>query len=260
MMNGILKQKLKKQALTLGGWVMVGHPASAEIMARSGLDWVCIDLEHTATDLSMTENLIRAIEIGGAAALVRLTNNDENLIKRVMDSGADGIIVPMVKTAEDARRAVEALYYPPRGRRGVGLARAQKYGAGTGFADYRKAHETGTVCIVQIENIDAVNNLESILSIEGVDGWFLGPYDLSASMGLAGQLDHPEVLAAMARVLETGRALKKPGGLHIVEPDFQKLEDCIAQGFTFIAFSIDTRIIDTSCRRAVELVKGKDRT
>jgi len=249
-----LKTKLKKHELALGGWVMVGHPASAEIMARSGLDWVCVDLEHTAIDINTAENLIRAIEHGGAAPMVRLTNNDANLIKRVMDSGATGIIVPMVRTAEEMQQAVDALYYPPRGKRGVGLARAQKYGAD--FEGYKKWLEKEAVCIAQIEHIDAVNNLEGILAVPGVDGYFLGPYDLSASMGLAGQIDHPKVKAAIDRVCQIGKKLKKPGGLHIVEPDEKKLKNSVAQGFTFIAYSIDTRIIDTVCRSAVSVVKG----
>lgn len=252
-MTQSLKNKLKNNDLAIGGWVMVGHPASAEIMARSGLDWVCVDLEHSATDLSTAENLIRAIEFGGSTPLVRLTNNDENLIKRVMDSGSHGIIVPMVQTAQEMQEAVNAVYYPPRGSRGVGLARAQKYGAD--FVGYQEWLGNEAVVIAQIEHINAVNNLEDILSIEGVDGYFLGPYDLSASMGLTGQIEHPDVQAAMTRVYEIGKKLNKPGGLHIVEPDEQKLKDSVAKGFTFIAYSIDTRIIDTICRSAVNSVK-----
>ncbi len=249
-----LKNKLRNNDLAIGGWVMVGHPASAEIMARAGFDWVCVDLEHTAIDINTAENLIRAIEFGGSTPLVRLTNNDENLIKRVMDSGAHGIIVPMVKAAQDMQVAVNAVYYPPRGSRGVGLARAQKYGAD--FTGYQEWLENEAVVIAQIEHIDAVDNLEEILSIEGVDGYFLGPYDLSASMGLTGQVDHPDVQDAMAKVYEIGKKLNKPGGLHIVEPDEKQLKVKIAQGFTFIAYSIDTRIIDTACRSAIKSIKG----
>jgi 2-dehydro-3-deoxyglucarate aldolase len=249
-----LKQKLKNNEPAIGGWVMIGHEASAEIMARAGFDWVCIDLEHTATDLRTAENLIRAIEIGGAEALVRITNNDENLIKRVMDSGAKGIIVPMVRTAEDMKAAVNALYYPPKGTRGVGLARGQKYGAPGAFDAYKKQEDT--VCIAQIEHIDAVNNLEEILSVEGVDGYFLGPYDLSASMGLTGQTDHPDVLAAMDKVFEIGKKLGKAGGLHVVEADEKQLVERVKQGFTFIAYSIDTRILDKVCRSGVTAAKG----
>lgn len=248
-----LKTKLCNMEIALGGWIMIGHPASAEIMARAGFDWVAVDLEHTAIDIHTTENLIRAIEVGGSSSLVRLTNNDPNLIKRVMDSGATGIIVPMVKTAQDIQNAVDALYYPPRGARGVGLARAQKYGAG--FKSYADWLDDEAVCIAQIEHINAVENLEEILSVPGVDGYFLGPYDLSASMGLIGEINHPDVQAAMARVHAIGKRLNKPGGLHIVEPDEEKLQDAMAQDLKIIAYSIDTRILDTICRSAVALTK-----
>ncbi|HRC26032.1 MAG TPA: aldolase/citrate lyase family protein [Alphaproteobacteria bacterium] len=249
-----LKDKLAAHTLVLGGWVMIGHPASAEIMARAGFDWVCIDLEHTATDIETVENLIRAIEIGGAAPLVRLTNNDPNLIKRVTDSGAAGIIVPMVETPLQAQAAVDALYYPPRGKRGVGLARAQKYGAG--FDSYKTWLDTQVVCIVQIEHIDAVRNAQAILSVPGVDGYMLGPYDLSASMGLPGQVDHPDVLTAIDQVRKTAKAMGKPGGIHVVEPDPARLRSAIDKGFTFIAYGIDTRIIDMACRAGLSSTRG----
>jgi len=255
-MGASLKSKLANHEVALGGWCMVGHPASAEIMARSGLDWVCIDLEHSATDILSAENLIRAIQHGGSEALVRLTNNDENLIKRVMDSGATGIIVPMVRTATEMQHAVDSVYYPPRGKRGVGLARGQKYGSPGAFDDYKAWLDKDAVVVAQIEHIDAVNNLEDILGVEGVDAYFLGPYDLSASMGLSGQLDHPDVQAAIVKTAEIGKKMGKPGGLHVVEPDEQKLKDSLSQGFTFIAWSIDTRILDTVCRQGVLAAKG----
>ena len=248
-----LKQKLGDGDVTIGGWVMIGHPASAEIMGRSGLDWVAVDLEHTATDILTCENLIRAIGMDGCPALVRLTNNDENLIKRVMDSGANGVIVPMIETADQAKAAVEAIYYPPFGKRGVGLARAQGYGAD--FENYQSKLKNDTVCIVQIEHINAVNNLHEILSVEGVDGYMLGPYDLSASMGLIGQIDHPDMVAAIQKTRDIAQELGKPGGIHVVEPDENKLKTAIDQGFTFIAYSIDTRIIDTVYRKALENIR-----
>lgn len=254
-MKRTLKEKLAAHEVVIGGWVMIGHPACAEIMARTGLDWVCIDLEHTATDLSTTENLIRAIEVGGSAPLVRLTNNDPNLIKRVMDSGATGVIVPMVETPDQARTAVEALYYPPRGKRGVGLARAQQYGPG--FAAYREWLDSQAVCIVQIEHIDAVARVREILSVPGVDGYMLGPYDLSASMGLSGQLDHPDVLAAIDTVRLTAQDIRKPGGIHVVEPDPARLKAAIEKGFTFIAYGIDTRMVDTACRVGLSIARGE---
>lgn len=253
-MEKTLKGKLASNQLTLGGWIMIGHPAVAEIMARAGFDWVAVDMEHSAMTTQQAEDLIRAIETGGKPALVRLTNNDENLIKRVMDSGATGVIVPLVRTVEDARYAVDALHYPPRGRRGVGLARAQKYGAD--FAGYKDWLEREAVCVVQIEHVESVKNCEAIFSLPEVDGYILGPYDLSASLGFAGQLEHPKVLEAIDTVRKTAEKLGKSGGVHIVEPDENKLREAVKQGFTFIAYSIDTRIIDTVCRAGIKAAKG----
>ncbi len=234
---------------------MIGHPTIVEIMAKAGFDWVCIDLEHTATTYEQVENMIRAADVAGVPALARLTSNDEDQIKRVMDNGATGVIVPMVKTAAEAQSAVQAIQYPPLGHRGVSLHRGTDFGPR--FDEYRDWLAKEAVCIVQIEHIDAVNNCEEIFAVEGVDGYFMGPYDLSASMGLTGQLDHPDVVAAMTKVRETAKKMNKPGGFHVVEPDEVRLKEAVDSGFTFIAYSIDTRIIDTVCRSAVEAVKSR---
>lgn len=175
-MSAILMQRLNGNQLTIGSWITLAHPAIAEIMARAGFDWLTIDLEHSVITIREAEELIRVISLHGVPPLVRLTSNDANQIKRVMDAGAHGVIVPMVNSRADAERAVQALHYPPFGKRGVGLARAQGYG--TTFADYRNWLEREAVVIVQIEHIDAVNDLEAILTVPGVNGYIIGPYDL----------------------------------------------------------------------------------
>lgn len=253
-MTKSLKSKLKDHDLALGGWAMIGHASIIEIMAKAGFDWVCVDLEHTSTTYDQVENMIRAADIAKVPTLTRLTNNDKNQIKRVMDCGASGIIVPMVKTAEEARAAVEAMQYPPLGHRGVSLHRGT--GFGPQFDEYRDWLAKEAVCIVQIEHIDAVNNCEEIFAVDGVDGYFMGPYDLSASMGLTGQLDHPDVIAAMDKVRDTAKKMNTPGGLHVVEPNEELLKESIAKGFTFLAYSIDTRIIDTACRAGIAAARS----
>jgi 2-dehydro-3-deoxyglucarate aldolase len=241
-----LKHKLNIGCLTIGSWITLAHPAVAEIMAKAGFDWIAVDLEHSVITIREAEELIRVISLCGVAPLVRLTSVDHDQIKRVMDAGAHGIIVPMVKSRDEARQAIEAMYYPMRGRRSVGLARAQGYGVK--FDEYRQWLDDHGVVIVQIEHIEAVHNMESILSLDGIDGYIIGPYDLSASMGLPGQLDHPAVVAAIEKVRNVGSAMNKPGGVHIVEPDLEKLRCYIKEGFTFIAYSVDFRMIDTVCR------------
>lgn len=241
-----LKQKLTGKRLTIGSWITMAHPAIAEIMARAGFDWLTIDLEHSVITIREAEELIRIIALHDVPPLVRLTSNDPDQIKRVMDAGAHGVVVPMVNSRTEAEHAVAAVYYPPTGRRGVGLARAQGYG--TAFADYRRWLDNEAVVIVQVEHIEAVENLEAILSTPGVDGFIIGPYDLSASMGIPGQFDDPRLNQAIERVRTTGLAMGKPGGLHVVEPDAAQLAAQVARGFRFLAYSLDTRMLDTACR------------
>lgn len=249
-----LKAKLLARQLTIGSWITLGHPAIAEIMAQAGFDWLVVDMEHSVISIAEAEVLIRTISMAGVSPLVRLTSNDANQIKRVMDAGSHGIIVPMVNSRCDAEAAVAAVYYPPRGKRGVGLARAQGYGAS--FEPYRSWLENEAVVIVQVEHVDAVNNLEEILSVEGVDGFIIGPYDLSASMGAPGDFQHPDMKKALARIKEVSKSLHKPGGLHVVEPDVDKIANCIAEGYSFLAYSLDIRLLDTGCRQGLKALNA----
>ena len=213
-----------------------------------------VDLEHSTIGMDIAAELIRTIDLCGVAPLVRLTSNDPDQIKRVMDAGAHGIIVPMVNSPAEAASAVAATRYAPRGSRGVGLARAQGYGAC--FDAHLKWQSGGPAVIVQIEHQDAIHRLEEILRVPGVDGFFIGPYDLSCSLGIPGQFDRDEFQSALRFILETGKRIGCPAGIHIVEPDLQRLEEAIRTGYTFIAYSVDMRILDVSARKATELVKG----
>src|SRR3990167_1006889 len=174
------KQALKSGQLQVGSWITLAHPAIAEIMANAGFKWLTIDLEHSAITIREAEELIRVISLCGVVPVVRLTANNPEQIKRVLDAGAYGIIVPMINTREDAEKAIKAAYYPPKGTRGVGLARAQGYGVH--FSEYKSWLETtGCIVIAQIEHIDGVERVDEILSLPDIDGYIIGPYDLSAS-------------------------------------------------------------------------------
>lgn len=249
MRTTTLKEKLHANNLTIGSWITLAHPAIAEIMAKAGFDWLVVDLEHSVIGIDAAGELIRSIDLCGVTPLVRLTSNHPDQIKRVMDAGAHGLIVPMVNGRADAEKAVSAVHYPPRGSRGVGLARAQGYGAR--FHEYREWLAENAVVIVQIEHIEAVSNLKDIFSVDGVDGYIIGPYDLSASMGLPGQFEHPDVVAALEKIKETGIAMGMPGGVHVVEPDPKELQSRIDEGYTFLAYSVDIRMLDTACRNGL---------
>lgn len=232
-----LKQNLKKQELTIGSWLSFGFTPTCEIMTRVGFDWLVIDMEHTAIDFSDCLELIQIIENSETVPLVRVGENDPLHIKRVMDAGAHGVIVPMINTVDDAQKAIDALYYPPRGKRGVGLGRAQNYGMG--FEQYKEWADEESILIVQIEHRDAVNNLESILSLEGIDGFIIGPYDLSGSLGVPGNLHHSSVVEALKEVQRIMNKHIKAGGYHIVHSNHQELLDKIEQGYSFIAYGDD---------------------
>ena len=232
-----LRDHLDSAGPTIGSWIQLGDEALAEMMASGPFDWLCIDLEHTTISIEQCGKIIRVADLAGCPTLVRLSGHDPNLIKRVLDAGATGIIAPMVNTAEEATAIVEASTYPPRGGRGVGLARAQGYGVS--FPRYMKQMERELVCIMQVEHIEGVGNLGEILAVEGVDGFFIGPYDLSASLGRPGQFDHPDVLAAMGRVGEYVRDPNVMAGIHVVEPDVADLDKAVAEGYEFVAFASD---------------------
>lgn len=247
-----LKEKFKNK-VSIGSWITLAHPAIAEIMAKSGFDWLAVDLEHSVITIREAEELMRVISLSGVTPLVRLTSNDPNQIKRVMDAGAHGIIVPMVNSPEQARMAVESIKYPPYGKRGVGLARAQGYGCN--FNDYLEWQHEGSIVIVQVEHIDAVNNLEEIFSVKGIDGFIIGPYDLSGSMGIPGQFEHPDFLAAMKKIRKISSEMNMTGGIHVIEPEPSQLKKRIEEGYRFIAYSLDVRMLDVTCRNGLEHVK-----
>ncbi len=253
MIINSLKERIHSGVPTIGSWITLGHSGIAEIMANAGFDWLVVDLEHSVMAIDTAGDLIRVIELCGVSPLVRLTSNHPDQIKRVMDAGAHGVVVPMVNSAADAMRAVTAVHYAPEGSRGVGLARAQGYGVR--FREYFAWQKEHVVVIVQIEHRDALDNLEEILTTPGVDGFIIGPYDLSCSMGIPGQFDHPDFVAAMERIRATGEKLGCPAGLHIVEPDNERLAQSLREGYRFIAYSVDIRLLDVGVRQGLQCFK-----
>jgi 2-keto-3-deoxy-L-rhamnonate aldolase RhmA len=243
-----IKDKIRDGQISIGSWMSMAHPSIAEILAMAGYDWVVIETEHTAIDISEVLRMVIAIEQRGSIPLVRLAWNDPIQAKAVLDSGAAGVLVPSINTKEEAELAVKMTKYPPIGFRGVGLARAQGYGVN--FDDYIKNANSDGLLIVQIEHKDAVKNIEEILSVEGIDGTFIGPYDLSMSLGVPGQLSHPSVLDAQKKVLEATLAHGLIAGIHLVHPDTaaKECEQAIAKGYRFIALGTDILFLGDSAR------------
>ncbi len=250
---GSLRSKLQTKQTTIGSWITIDSPVVTEIMARSGFDWLVIDMEHSAITLDIAQNLIRVIDLCGVPPLVRVGYNQPNLIKRVMDSGAHGVIVPMVNTRKEAEQAVRSVKYPPVGFRGVGLARAHQYGQD--FEGYHSWNQDHSVVIVQVEHIQAVENLEAILDVSGVDGFIVGPYDLSGSLGVPGQFDHPDVIKALQTIKVVSEQKKALAGFHIISPDPAIVLEKEREGYKFIALSLDILYLGNSCRRTLVACK-----
>lgn len=249
-----LKDKLRKKEVSIGSWITLAHTSIAEIMSNVGFEWLTVDMEHSAITLSQAQQLIQVIELSGVTPLVRVADNDSVLIKRVMDAGAHGVIVPMVNTRDDAIKAVKAVKYPPEGTRGVGLARAQGYGLE--FDRYKRWVNEESIVIVQIEHIEAVENLEEILNAKGVDGFIVGPYDLSASIGKPGEFKHPDVKTALRRILQISKKMHKPAGFHVVQPDVVALQGKIKEGYKFLGFSLDALFLGIHCLQAMKKIKN----
>ncbi len=237
----------------IGSWITLNDPAIAEIMADAGFDWLCVDMEHSVIDFFEAKQIIIAIQSKGLKAFVRIGKNNSLLMKRILDAGADGIIVPSVNSFKEAKKAVAAFKYPPTGKRGVGLSRAQGYGFT--FEHYKDNLCKELTLILQIEHINAIKELPNIVALEGVDGTFIGPYDLSGSIGKAGEWDDPKVKEALLRYEKIATSSNKYVGYHVIEPDHSLIQEKINKGYNFIAFSLDTLFLGSIARKEMQALK-----
>ena len=247
---GKTKKKLQQGETALGAWIMVGHPTVAEIFAGEGFDWICVDMEHTASDVRAFHQVALATKGTNVDLFVRLPSCDPVAAKIALDIGANGIIVPSVNTPEEAAMAVSMAKYPPEGQRGSALCRASDYGRN--FKDYFHRHNDEVLVVVMLEDIKAVENVDAILATPGIDATFIGPYDLSASMGMPGNLTHPEVLAAQETILQACRCHQVPAGIHVVAVDPDQVQLRIDEGFRFIACGLDTQFLMFGARHIAQ--------
>ena len=248
-----LRSRLRDKTLTIGSWLTFSDPLLAEMMAGAGFDFLVVDMEHGLTGPDEAARLIQVIDLAGAWPLVRVGANDPLLIKRSLDAGAAGIIVPDIRSALAASEAVAAVKYPPAGRRGVGLSRAQ--GFGMDFDGYKEWVANDSVLIVQIEHMDAVAVIDDILAVDGVDGFIVGPYDMSGSVGKPGQFDDPDVRALLDRVAETVTKSAKPGGYHIVHTDPDGLQARLRSGCRFMAYGVEMIFLAEKLREVSATLK-----
>lgn len=231
-----LRNKLKNRDISIGSWMQIPDSSVAEIMGQAGYDWVAVDLEHGSISVHQLPDLFRALELGGTLPLARLADAAPDHCKRALDAGAGGVIVPMIESAVQLASVRDSCCWPPAGKRGVGFSRANMFGKF--FAEYEKEAQAPFL-VAMIENIKAVENLEGIITTRGLDAILIGPYDLSASMGITAKFNDPDFLSAMQKVKTFSDNFSVPCGLHIVDPSIDSLKNTIHDGFTFMAYSID---------------------
>ena len=234
-----LKDRLRTRKTVFGAWTSLAHPQITEMFASlMKPDFIGIDIEHSTISQSEAQRIIAAGQASGVPVLPRVASHNGEAIRRLCDSGADGFIVPMVNTPEETTQIVNFCKYPPVGKRGFGIARAQGYGAL--FDDYTSRWNEKSVLIIQAESIQAVENIDKLLSNEQVDGVMVGPYDISGSLGIPGKLSDPKVLKASERVIETCAKRGIACGTQITElPDEAKIKRAIDSGYTMIVLASD---------------------
>lgn len=243
--DGDFRARLAAGELLVGSMVTLNSPQAAEILSSAGFDWLFIDAEHGAHGPLAVEALLQAA--GDAMpCLVRIPAHEEAWIEKMLDVGAAGIIAPMVRTVAQAQTVVRYAKYPPAGERGVGLARAHRYGAG--FADYLERANAALATLIQIEHPDALACLDRLAALPGVDALFVGPYDLSMSLGIPGQLRDARMQEALRAVLDACRAAGCAAGVFGLEPE--AVREYVAMGFTVVCVGIDARFLDAAARAA----------
>jgi 2-keto-3-deoxy-L-rhamnonate aldolase RhmA len=252
-----IRERVLNGELMGGTFINLGSSLTAEIAGQAGLDWLLIDLEHGAGDRHELLFQLQAIESTPAAPIVRVAWNDPVQFKRVLDLGPSGIMVPYVQSAEEARRAVAAMRYPPAGVRGV-ASMHRACGFGSDFDEYFRRADSQLLTVVQIETAAAVDHVDEIAAVDGVDVLFVGPMDLSISLGIARQWDHPAFSSAVNKVVSACRKAGKAAGT-LVQSEHQ-IERSVSVGFSFLALSSDGAMVVKGMRGAVDTFRKQRST
>ena len=238
-----LTEAIESRRFLVGTLVSIASSALVDALSQSGLDWLFFDLEHSVLTLAETQTMIQSMH-PGCLSFIRLEDPGAVYVKKALDTGCSGIIVPQVNSTEIARAIVAAGKYPPLGARSVGLGR--NLGYGSALTEKVKTENDRTAIVLQIEHRDAVEAVEEIAALEGVDGLFIGPYDLSGSFGIPGNIDDSRVQTAIQRVIEAGRQQNKPVGIFV--PNAESARKQLAKGITFVAVGADVARLVTATK------------
>lgn len=231
-----LREKLNRAEPSVGSWMQLPSSEIGEILGSAGYEWVAVDLEHGQFSPHQLPEIFRSLELNYTLPFARLKDSSPASCKQALDAGAAGVIVPMIQSAEQLRKAIDSCHWPPAGKRGVGFSRANLYGKN--FSSYQSEAQAAFV-VAMIETKEALEELHKIVAVDGLDAILLGPYDLSASLGVTAEFDNPEFLSTLSSIIEIVKLSRKPLGIHIVEPIPNLLHQRINEGYTFLPYSID---------------------
>lgn len=236
-----LKEKMLRRERLFAGWVSYSHPSITETFARAGFDFIAIDMEHATISLEQAQRIIAASQSEGVPCLPRPVSHSNDWIKPLLESGADGLLIQMVNTAEEVESLIRDLKYPPLGRRSYGVNRAQAYGFD--FDSYIQNWNATSTFIIQVESIQAVKNIEQLLAFDEVDGVMIGPYDISGSLGVPGQTTHQLVIEASRKVIAACERRGKSCGTQVAEASLESVKDLFDLGYTFAILGSDLFVL-----------------
>lgn len=251
-MSPSFKRKLQSGETVVGPILSLPCTDVADLLSRVGFDYLWIDLEHSPMDIGDAQMLIQAAG-DRCPSIIRVPEVSEAWIKKALDTGCDGIVIPQIRSAAEARAAVAWCHYPPMGRRGAAVTRAHAFGLS--FTEYVGRANEDVAIILQVEHIDAVNDIDAILRTPGISSLFVGPFDLSGSMGLLGEVEHTDVQEAIARVVSAGIAAGMPLGLFVANP--AAAPAAMRQGFRMIALGTDSSYLLTAAQAALAVSQSR---
>ncbi len=255
MKKNVLKEKLRMGKPCVGLFATIPSPSIVELAAVAGFDYVIIDLEHGVIDYETMENMVRAADVHGLTAVVRVPESFEDAVLKALEAGAHGVEIPHIGSAAEAEKAVKAVKYAPEGMRGVSPYTRAAWYTSIPPREHFAVSNRETMVVLQIEGVEGVENMEAIASVKGVDVLFVGPYDLSQALGVPGDVDNEKVLAALKKLVQI--CMQKGVSAGSFAPTVEKARQLISQGVKYVAYSVDTGIIYKGFKQAVDEILVK---
>ena len=248
-----LKDSLRNREKLFGAWVSYAEPSITETFAKAGFDFLAIDMEHSTITLPQAQRIIAASQFYNVPCLPRPVSHSNDFFKPLLESGSDGLLVQMVNTTDEVENIINHLKYPPIGKRSYGVNRAQEYGFE--FNNYITNWNDESTLIIQVESIEAVNNIDNLLSYDQIDGVMIGPYDISGSLGVPGETNHPKVIEASKKVINSCKKFGKSCGTQLNDPNPKNIQSLFDLGYTYAILGSDLFVLWKWAEQMQQIIK-----